>query len=256
MSAGVRRVDQATVTDVEADRPAHGELLGCGARKPYAEPPVDVDDEARAVEALSRRGPAPAIRDPDEVPCRSCRAGTELSGSFRLGRRGRCEHSEQYEPEADFRPQRKGSVRRRGSTGPVRCWGLARTLSDRADAVHPPDEGKRRACGTYREAESASAACSRAAENPLVADSSGQPVCVEALEDELGRTPAHAEKVAEAREGNRSRRLAFRDQKATRLLVGDCADGEPIADPDEPPLLFQEVGELGILDLDRVEAEL
>ena len=53
------------MTDVEADvreageehevaraevaarnRPAHGELLGCGARKPYAEPPVDVDDEA------------------------------------------------------------------------------------------------------------------------------------------------------------------------------------------------------------------
>jgi hypothetical protein len=61
----VGRVDQATVTDVQADvreageehevarpevaarnRPAHGELLGCGARKPYAEPPVDVDDEA------------------------------------------------------------------------------------------------------------------------------------------------------------------------------------------------------------------
>src|SRR5581483_8243090 len=101
----------------------------------------------------------------------------------------------------------------------------------------------------------ASSAPGRAAEDSHVARPARDAVRVEALEQELRRTPAHAEQVAEARQRDLAPRLALRDEHAPHLVVGGTRHGQPGAEADEPPLLLEEAREPRVVHLHRLEAE-
>ena len=74
-----------------------------------------------------------------------------------------------------------------------------------------------------------------------------------ALEEELGRLAPGPEQVAEARKGDRARVLALLDHEALGLRVRRCAEGEPVADADEPLLALEEGCERGVVHGDGCE---
>src|SRR5256885_6068479 len=95
----------------------------------------------------------------------------------------------------------------------------------------------------------------RSTQDALVADAPGEPVGVEALEQQLRRLTAHTQQVAEPCERDPPRRLALADEFGARLAVGRGRHCIAVADADQPSLLLHEAGEGCVLDLDRLEAE-
>ena len=69
-----------------------------------------------------------------------------------------------------------------------------------------------------------------APEAALVADAQGEPVGVEALEDELGHAAGNSRAVAERGECDRARGVELLDQEAAVLVVSLAADREPVAE--------------------------
>src|SRR5207248_5659760 len=80
--------------------------------------------------------------------------------------------------------------------------------------------------------------CSTSSQDALVADAPGEPVGVEALEQQLRGLTAHTEQVAEPCERDPPRRLALADELGARLAVGRGRHGIAVADADTSSLLL------------------
>ena len=86
-------------------------------------------------------------------------------------------------------------------------------------------------------------------EDAAIADATGEPVLVEALEQELGIAPADSEEVAKAGKGDLARGPALTEDNVRRDLVRACTDRVSSAQPDELPARLEEAGELVVADL-------
>src|SRR5439155_2109524 len=119
-------------------------------------------------------------------------------------------------------------ARRRLSRRLQRTLGEGRPDERRADdraggAAGPGGSAGRGRAGLARRA---------APKHALVPDPPGEPVGVEALEQQLGVPPPTADQIAEARERDPADSLALLDESAPRLLVAKRRDGQSVADPD------------------------
>src|SRR5215210_6959918 len=137
----------------------------------------------------------------------------------------------------------------RGYLLAVLLRGLAR-VPRATTASTPRWKSGRACCGAIPRARSTSlsAPALRAPEHALVADSAGEAVRVEALQQELGRAARDAERVAKAGECDRRQRM----ERVAAPLVERFGDREAVTDPPELPSGLQEGGELAVLDTHQV----
>ena len=91
-------------------------------------------------------------------------------------------------------------------------------------------------------------------QHAAVAEATRDPVLVEPLEQELSIAATDAREVAEAGEGDLTRRPALDNDELARLLVGTRRDDEPVPEPDEPAVSLEIPHQLTIVDLHRREA--
>src|SRR5919198_1107249 len=95
-----------------------------------------------------------------------------------------------------------------------------------------------------------------AAQDALVPDPAGEPVGVEAFEEELGRASRAPEQVAEARQGDLPGSLALLDERGACALERIRRDGKAVSDANEPAVLLEVASKRRIGDPDRVIARL